>query len=105
MSLDLTGIASQVGGMAARLKANSAEKQRHLEQALATANDEAIDLDELNRKIAGSKTTWLVAGLVDGLSRHYPPPPFPAEFTVLATDGSHMDVDRNRPARCYLINI
>ncbi|MBI2979925.1 MAG: DNA double-strand break repair nuclease NurA [Chloroflexi bacterium] len=105
MSLDLTRIASQVGGMAARLKALGAEKQRHLEQALATANNQAIDLDELNRKIANSKTTWLVAGLVDGLSRHYPPPPLPTDFTVLATDGSHIDVDRNRPARCYLINI
>jgi len=63
------------------------------------------NLDSLRTKFASSKTTWLVAGLVDGLDQHYKASPVPEEFTVIATDGSHIDVDRHRSTRCYLINI
>ena len=105
MTLDLTKIATQVEGMAARLKAGIEQRQQHLRQALNIISDKATDLDGLKKKIALSKTTWLVAGLVEGLGRHYQPPPPPTEFTVLATDGSHIDVDRHRSIRCYLINI
>jgi len=105
LSLDLTKIAAQVEGMAARLKAGIEQRQRHLQQALDILNNEAINLYELKQKIARSKTTWLVADIVEGLNlRHRPPPP-PEEFTVLATDGSHIDVDRHQSTRCYLINI
>jgi hypothetical protein len=52
-----------------------------------------------------SRTTWLVADLPDGIDLHLVPEPLPADFTVMATDGSHIDVDRHRAARCYLINI
>ncbi len=103
VSLNLARVAAQVGNMVARLKAGQEERQKHLQQALDIF--QASDFDDLKRKIASSRTTWLVAGLVDGLDSHYQPPPTPAEFTVLATDGSHIDVDRHRSTRCYLINI
>ncbi len=105
MSLDLTKVASQVEGMAARLKADSAERQEHLQNALAVLGDRDADLEQLKRKIASSKTTWLVARLVDGLARHYKAPSIPPQFTIIATDGSHIDVDRHKSTRCYLINI
>ena len=91
--------------MVARLKAGGEERRKHLEYALDVLHNRATDLDSLKRKIASSKTTWLVAGLVEGLSQHYKAPPLPPEFTVIATDGSHIDVDRHRSTRCYLINI
>ncbi|MFC2017032.1 DNA double-strand break repair nuclease NurA [Chloroflexota bacterium] len=105
MSLDLTKVASQVGGMVARLKAGGEGKQKRLNYALDVLGNRATDLDELRKKIISSKTTWLVAGLVDGLDQHYKALPLPSEFTVIATDGSHIDVDRHRSTRCYLINI
>ena len=105
VSLDLTKVASQVEGMVARLKSGSAERREHLQHALAVIGDQAGDLEHLNRKIAASKTTWLVARLVDGISQTYKALPLPAEFTVIATDGSHIDVDRHKSTRCYLINI
>jgi hypothetical protein len=91
--------------MVARLKAGRQERQRRLNYALDVLHSQTSDFTNLKRKIASSRTTWLVAGLVDGLDRHYQPPPAPTEFTVLATDGSHIDVDRHRSTRCYLINI
>ncbi len=105
MSLDLTKVAAQVGGMIARLKAGSKERQEHLQCALDALCNKDTDLDHLKRKIASSRTTWLVAGPVDGLDRHYKPPPLPSEFTVMAADGSHIDVDRHKSTRCYLINL
>jgi len=81
------------------------ERQQRLRYALDTIGNEAIDLDALKKKIAGSKTSWLVAELFDGLASRYPAKPLPTEFTVMATDGSHIDVDRHRSTRCYLINI
>ncbi len=105
MSLDLSRVASQVGEMLSRLKAGLNERQERLQFALDTLHRQANDIDNLKKKIASSKTTWLVADLVDGFDRHYKAPSLPAEFTVIAADGSHIDVDRHRSTRCYLINI
>ena len=105
MSQDLAKVATQVTGMISRLKDAREERQKRLQFALDTLQDRAIDLDDLKRRIAASRTTWLVAELVEGLDRRYQPPPTPADFTAMATDGSHIDVDRHRATRCYLINI
>ncbi len=105
MSLDLTKVAAQAGEMVARLRDGREERERRLGYALEVMGNEALDLEELKRKIAAGRTTWLVAGLVERLSSRYAPPPAPPDFTVIATDGSHIDVDRHRSARCYLINI
>jgi len=91
--------------MIATLKAGREERQKCLQCALDVFCDPNADIERLSRKIAASKTTWLVASLVDGLDRHYEAPPAPAEFTVIAADGSHIDVDRHKSTRCYLINI
>jgi GNAT superfamily N-acetyltransferase len=105
VSLDLTKVAAQVGEMVSRLKAGLSERQARLDYALDTLHRQTDDIEHLRRKIVASRTTWLVAGLVEGLDQHCPAPPLPAEFIVMATDGSHIDVDRHRSARCYLINI
>ena len=105
MSLDLTRVASQVGRLLTRLKEGLSERNEHLRNALETAHAQSENLDSLKKKITASRTTWLVADLTDGLDLHFGPPTLPADFTVMATDGSHIDVDRHRAARCFLINI
>ena len=104
MALDLTKVAAQVGGMLTRLKARREKREECLQSALEVLRNSTDDFAHLREKIIASKTTWLVAGLVDGLNRCYPAFPLPAEFTIIASDGSHIDVDRHRSARCYLIN-
>jgi hypothetical protein len=106
MSLDLTKVAAQVAGMVTGLKDAQSERQNRLQFALKTLGDPGIDLDALKQKIAVSigKTTWLVADLVEEINRHYPAASIPADFIVMAADGSHIDVDRHRSARCFLIN-
>lgn len=105
MPLDFTRIAAQVASMIVSLKDARAEQRQRLETALATFTDPGLDAAALAQKIEAAKTSWLVAEITDGLNRRYPAPPPPPDFTVMATDGSHIDVDRHRAARCYLINI
>jgi len=105
VSLNLTRVAAQVESMVSMLKAGTDERRRRLRHALDVLHSQSSDFEYLQRKIASSRTTWLVAGLVDGIAQHYKAPPAPDEFTILATDGSHIEVDRHRSTKCYLINI
>ncbi|NLE07966.1 MAG: DNA double-strand break repair nuclease NurA [Dehalococcoidales bacterium] len=105
MSLDLTRVASQVGGLLERLRESLDDRGRNLRFALETAHRETEQPDKLKKKINASMTSWLTAGITEGIDFHYPCPGLPDNFTVVATDGSHIDVDRHRSARCYLINI
>ena len=105
MSLDLAKIAQQVEKMVASLRASGKERQQRLKQALNVLTSKDTNLDKLRKRIALSKTTWLVAEPVDGLCQRYKVPPAPEDFTVIATDGSHIDVDRHQLTKCYLINI
>ena len=105
--LDLTKAAAQADIVVHRLRDGRAEHQAHLETALGLIKKSDTNLDALKQKIAASnkKTKWLVAGLIESLGTHLPTPPTPPNYTILATDGSHIDVDRHQSTRCYLINI
>jgi hypothetical protein len=105
VSLDLTNVAAQVISMITGLKNRRAEQEDHLRYALKTIGNPPIDLEALKKKIKAGKTSWLVAGIADGLNEKHSLPPCPPDFTVIATDGSHIDVDRHHSTRCYLINI
>ena len=102
--LDLSRVAGQIGEMVGQLKAGGQERQQHLARALTLMVDRSLDFERLKRKAAQSKTTFLVAGLVEPLALHTNPA-MPSDFSVIATDGSQIDVDRHTLARCYLINI
>jgi hypothetical protein len=105
MALDLSKIVNQITGMVGSLKAHRDEKRQQLQHAVAILHSQSNNLEQLSKKIEASKVTWLVARLVEPVDRHYQPRPAPKEFTVIATDGSHIDVDRHQPTHCYLINI
>jgi hypothetical protein len=105
MSLDLSKIVEQITSMVASLKSHRDERQQQINHALDILRSQSNNTEQLEKKIEASKVTWLVAHLVEPIDRHYQPQPLPDEFTVIATDGSHIDVDRHQPTHCYLINI
>jgi hypothetical protein len=90
--------------MVSGLKDGREERQKRLGFALDTLARHSADPDKLKRKINASRTTWLVAEPVETPDQRYPLPPAPADFTVIGSDGSHIDVDRHHATRCYLIN-
>jgi hypothetical protein len=105
MSLDLSKLVGQIVDLAASLKRKAGERQAKLESALETLRSSAAELDVLKQKIESSKTTWLVPGVKENLDSSRAAPKCPDDFMVLASDGSHIDVDRHQAARCFLINI
>jgi hypothetical protein len=105
MTLDITKISPQIGAMVQKIKSGTQDRQARLQCANAKLSDRSLNLEALKRKIAAARTPWPVAKLYDGLAQHYPAPVIPADYTALATDGSHIAVDRHKAARCYLINI
>ena len=105
MALDLSKVINQVTSMAAGLKSHRDENLAKLQNAVAILRSQSNNLEQLSKKIEASKTTWLLAKPVEPVDRHYKPQPAPAEFTVFATDGSHIDVDRHQPVPYCLINI
>ena len=107
LSLDLHLVAGQVARMASRLRDEKHEWHRRLEaglEALETQSPRWRDL-EAKRQSSQGKLTLLAPELVAPLAEAHDAPPSPHDYTVLASDGSSIDVDRNAPARCYLINI
>jgi hypothetical protein len=61
-------------------------------------------LDEL-RFLVQQEQPWLVAEPLEPLRTAVPAPPLPPDVTVVATDGSSIDLDRHGLAQCYLINV
>ena len=61
-------------------------------------------LDEL-RFLVQREQPWLVAEPLEPLRTTVPTPPLPPDVTVVATDGSSIDLDRHGLAQCYLINV
>jgi hypothetical protein len=105
MALDLNKVVPQAVRMATRLKEERLNRAARLTLAGEVLAREASRVTELNNRASHSKTAWPVAGLIERFDRSYPPPLLPASFTVLGTDGSHIDIDRHRSVRCYVINI
>ena len=105
MSLDLSRVVKQITEMVARLKNSRQERLERITCAVDILRSQADKLDSLKKKIALSKTTWLVAEPVETLDKCVPTPDALPDFTVIATDGSHIDVDRHHAAHCFLINI
>ncbi len=103
MTLDLAKTAGQLYAALPEMRG----QQRGHTQALGVALERMADVDALDaeaRRVQG-KSTWLAAGVENGIAGAFPPPALPPDHIVVAVDGSHVDVDRHAAARCFLINI
>ena len=105
MALDLSRTAIQIDDMAASLKAGRADKHLRLASARAAAHSFDPTTYTAKREHPDTHLNWIVPDIHEHLYAAYPPPPLPADYCVLGVDGSHIDVSRHIPARCYLINI
>ncbi len=104
MSLDITKVAAQIGAMAEKLAQSGADHQAHL-AAAAERIGSGIDSAALLDKVRRSKTSFLLAAPMTPLDEKHSPQPPPATYSVVAADGSHIDVDRHHAAPYCLINI
>ncbi len=105
MALDMNRVAAQVEEMTAGLAAEQRDSAARLERALSTLRAQSADLGKLRHRIEQSRTSWLIAGVEEDPAARHTRAPLPKDFAVLASDGSHIDVDRHSSARCALVNI
>lgn len=106
MSLDLEKTANQIEIMASRMRKSQYNEPLILANALKHLTQ--ADIAQLQKKRLATGEGFEFprpAGLTENMGSIYQPPEAPKDFRVLAVDGSHIDVDRHMPSRCYLINI
>jgi len=104
VSLDITRVAAQIGAMAGKIALSSAEHRAHLAAAGRQLNS-VDDLAAIRGKVRLSKTSFLLAAPLTPLDERHAPVDPPATYSIVAADGSHIDVDRNYSTPCSLINI
>ena len=104
MSLDLTDTATQIDRMAVDLKARRGQRERRLLSAMRALED--FSLDSYNREWERRREAlpFPVPVVTKAPGSRFGPPALPSDFCVAAVDGSHIDVDRHLPVRCFLIN-
>ena len=104
MPLDLLELSSQVRQMGALLAQRRADEQRRLvllDALLADYCDRWEELADLAESVQER-----VAVPTGPLDERVPPPPRPASYTAMATDGAEIDPDRHGGAGdFYLINV
>lgn len=91
--------------MAENLASSEGRAEQQLGEALAALSACSEDFHALRQRIEDSRTGWPVARPLAPPAGRWPLPSCPADFSVVATDGSQIDPDRHGPALCYVINI
>ena len=104
MSLDLSNTATQIDGMASDLQRRQGDREVRLQRALRAIQDFSVDGYNAARERDGETPAWAAPGVLEPPGSSYANPTSPVDFCVAAVDGSHIDVDRHMPARCFLIN-
>ena len=104
MALDLSQTLHQLETLAQRLSSRKDDRAQRLNKALQALH--STDSATLLAKIQSSHgRPFMAAGVVEEFASRFSPTEVPQEFRVVAVDGSHIDVDRHSPVRCYLVNI
>jgi hypothetical protein len=107
MALDLSALSRQVRAMSGSLATEVGDKQerqtlalgRYLEESDAYA-DWALAAD-----LSQETAAWLLARPIEPLNAAHNLPARPADYALVATDGSQIDVERHGMAACYVINV
>ena len=109
MTLDMAKVVSQVRDLITSLNDSAAQWQARRHAAFQVFQDSARAVESLQPKVKANKDSekfpWRIAEILEGLANSYTPSPPPRDFTVIATDGSHIEADRHSPIKCCLLNI
>ena len=105
MALDFGQTARQMMSAMGDLSSTARSRRQRfadtLDRALAVTPDEAAH----RTASAGSRPFIVARTGPEGMLASIPPPSPPGDWMAVSVDGSHIDVDRHLPLRCYLINL
>ena len=109
MPLDLSLLHPQLQELGNHVAEQRGEFAARLERALATAAGASTDsaLHDLQDRIEThrGRYTWLVGVPVGPMTDRIRAPAPPADHAVVAVDGSQIEIERDAPVACYLLNI
>ena len=103
--LDFGILKTQIDTMAVERKDLESDFFDRIDRAMTEIDRWSGSWEDLAKKIASSRTSWLVAQLSGPVAEAHPLPQRPEQLTVIASDGSQIFPDRHEVANCYLINI
>ncbi|MCX7859220.1 MAG: DNA double-strand break repair nuclease NurA [Chloroflexus sp.] len=107
MSLNLAALGEQVRRMSQAVAREVRQREARIakvrERYLSEAGCEEHWAAAVN--LSASSANWLLAAPFESLDTVADLPAIPADYAIVATDGSHIDVDRHGEVSCYLINI
>ena len=104
MPLDLAALARQTRLAADETAGREAELAARVDEAAARLR--SLAWDEVAARVEARRNRpWLAGVPLEPMAAGHPAPPEPASYTVVSTDGSHLDHDHHGPLPCWLINV
>ncbi|HEY3110224.1 MAG TPA: DNA double-strand break repair nuclease NurA, partial [Chloroflexota bacterium] len=104
MPLDLAALARQTRLAADETAGRESELAARVDEAAARLR--SLAWDEVAARVEGRRNRpWLAGVPLEPMAAGHPAPPEPASYTVVSTDGSHLDHDHHGPLPCWLINV
>ena len=104
MSLDMGKTILQIEDLADYLSQRSLDRQSRIYNIIQIVK-EADPARIKSISDSDYRKPFLSAGITAGIREAYDPDRAPRDFSVISVDGSHIDVDRHIPVRCFLINL
>ena len=105
MTLDFAQVVAQVASVMAGLRDRRDDWLRRRDLAWRAFGEWSPRWQQLRDKVEASKSSFLAARLLERMDARYQASALPADFAVVACDGSHIDVDRHASVACYLLNM
>lgn len=107
MTLNLAALSNQLRAMGHHTARSVAQRETRMVQIATRYLDEVGHEQHWRNavQLSAPSTHWLLAEPVEPLTTIGRIETFPTDYAVVATDGSHIDVDRHGEVSCYLINI
>lgn len=106
MALDLTALSMQIRQMSNTLALQADETRERIESVHARYVSQAGAEQDWTQAVELSRGTasWLFARPVEPFDLVRDLPDAPAAYSLIASDGSQIDIDRHGAVSCYLIN-
>lgn len=105
MALDLALTTHQLLSAMDGVVNDAVTRGQRLDDAMDRALSVPADQAAFRTAAAGRRPYISARTGAEGLLGSISPPDAPADWTAVSVDGSHIDVDRHLPLRCFLINL
>ncbi|MFH1007878.1 MAG: DNA double-strand break repair nuclease NurA [Candidatus Latescibacterota bacterium] len=103
--LDLAALKKQINRMTSERENRRVDFSERVGRAFEEWGRWRGDWKCLADKVTRSRTSWLVASILEPIGTSCSPPERPEQLTVVASDGSPVHPDRHEISSCYLVNV